>query len=896
MPVFSCSKCSKEFTSQGSLARHENNHIDSVKHVCQVCGVIFRRRDLLTRHGKIHGLDSEPSDQSDADTSVHVAADADADTDTGTGTDKGKGKDKDKHRSKDKPKVASESTTLRKRCHTACINCRDQKVKCDGLYPCARCRAGNKSCLYQNRSGGRRSTMPICHDPVITTGNAFDDDQDGNCFENAELSATSSNGSDLNNPTPKQTVTVDGSSEIPWESTSGTDTAFWPWLHEGLFLSDDSLGLLDVLGSTDDAFVGDPFAFPGFTLGDNSHAQDYSQSDWMVMPPTVLTPIGIQPPAPSFARLCRPTAGPGAHTPPREGGGADATALKQRAVDELVSLASQYQSSSLDPSVSGFWSRATSDLVTAFDFSSDLDASSTTPLRRTTEALDHFIKLYMDHFLPLWPMLPHRTLINRNLHPVLYLVLTSIGAMYLGPVGAQYGAMMHNAIRRHLVMFLEVDIVQDSLLWLAQARLLTQVAALYFGQPRAFSYAQHLGTLLTSQARRMCIFSGSVHKQRVNQFQRSKGLMKDEERFELWLAIEERRRLAFGIFRGGIYTSVLLNTKPLIGLDEIDLEFPCCDAVWNGHQDMDPRVSLEMIEHDFTPSRNMRASDIYSILLERGEALPPLEPGAHELLLFGVQPLIWRFSYDRQIAQNLGAEFDLERVEIDDGDGQSPPKKRRRRDTFTSEADSLNARSYEMSDLIDERQRLMAALSKWEAGLTLAKSFARTEQDRSYLLSGLILYHLSFLRLYAPIEDLHQIHYRISDRRSIPKDLITMAKDWKSTSKARLALDKVRTIWMLITQQFQLERERSKFNFNAFIGLHHGAAVLWAYNGTQAKIDGMGQGNYQVSVASKENQENITELLKSFLELFHKVSPAKWSNFADIRVPNAEFPHDSTLM
>ncbi|RGP71297.1 zinc finger protein [Fusarium sporotrichioides] len=871
MTVFSCSKCSKEFTSQGSLARHENNHIDSVKHVCQVCGVIFRRRDLLTRHGKIHGLDTNPSDQSDADASVHDAADRD--------TEKAKGKNK----SKDKPKVTGEKTASRKRCHTACISCRDQKVKCDGQYPCARCSAGQKSCVYRNTSGGRRSLMPISHDTETTPGTAFDNDDDADCFGNFTRSATDSTGSDLNNPTPEQAVAMDGSAEIPWESISAADAAFWPWLHEGLFLSDDSLGLLGVLGSADDTFVGDPFAFPGFSLADTSHAEDCSQPDWMV-------PLCAQPTTP---RTCRPTAGPGAHTPPREDGGADATALKQRAVDDLISLASQYQNSSVDASVCGFWSRATSDLVTAFDFGSDLDANCNTSLKRTTEALDHFIKLYIDHFHPLWPMLPRRTLINRNLHPVLYLVLTSIGAMYLGPVGSQYGAMMHNVVRRHLVMFLEVDIIQDSLLWLAQARLLTQVAALYFGQPRAFSYAQHLGTLLTSQARRMCIFSGSIHKQRMSQFEKAKGLMKDAERFDLWLAIEERRRLAFGIFRGGIFTSVLLNTKPLITLDEIDLEFPCCDAVWNGQQDLDPRVSLEMIEHDYTPSRNMRASDIYSILLERSEVLPPLEPGAHELLLFGLQPLIWRFSYDRQIAQDLVAEIDLEPVEIDDNDELSPPKKRRRRDTFTSEADSLSARSYEMSDLVEERQRLMAALSKWERGLTLAKSFARTERDRSYLLSGLILYHLSFLRLYAPIEDLHQIQYRISDRRPIPKDLIAMAKTWTSTPKARLALEKVRMIWMLITQQFQLGKERSKFNFNAFIGLHHGAAVLWAYNGTQAQVDRPRQGQSQLSLGPQGDHQDMTELLKSFLDLFHKVSPARWSSFADVRVPDAEFPNDS---
>ncbi|KAH6952037.1 fungal-specific transcription factor domain-containing protein [Fusarium avenaceum] len=865
MPVFSCSQCPKEFTSQGSLARHENNHAHSAKHVCHVCGVIFRRRDLLTRHMKIHGPDLDSEDEAGGDPDTQPAAD----------------KNKTQNKSKGKG---------RRRCHTACNRCRDMKIKCDGLYPCAKCRAAQNPCVFQHTATGRRSQVLTSLD-VTEEGTTPGNDQD--CFDGFSQSLADSNPStDQGEP--------DASAAFQLESTTAADATFWPWLHEGLFLSDDSLGLLSAFGSADHAFVGDPFSFPGFTAAGLSASAsapcDTSQlcADWITTPATATTPFGLRPPIPSNANDSRPVAGPGALSPPGEDGVVDATSSKQQAIDELVALASQQQGSSAHFNL---WSSATSDLVKAFDFGSDLEinSNSNVSLKRTTEALNYFVKLYTDHFHPLWPMLHRQTLATGNLHPVLYLVLTSIGAMYLGPVGAQYGVMMHNTVRRHLVMFLEMEIIQDSLVWLAQARLLTQVAALYFGQPMAFSYAQHLGTLLTSQARRMCLFSGSVHRQRVSQFTNSNGIAQDAERLELWLAIEERRRLAFGIFRGGIFTSVLLNTKPLVTLDEIDLEFPCCDAVWSG-QNLDPRVALEMIEHDCTPSRDMRASDIYFILLERDEILPPLEPVAHELLLFGLQSLIWRFSYDRQIAQTLGPETILE-PDQNSPPGQddcSPPKKRRRRDTFASEAESLDARSYEMSDLLEERCRLMEALSKWERALALAKSFARTDRDRSYILSGLILYHMSFLRLYAPVEDIHQIHYRASDKRPIPKDLVLTTKAWASTPKAQLALDKVRMIWTLITQQSQLGKARSKFNFNAFIGLHHGAAVLWAYNGIKAAELGS---HGQVSAALHHGDNtSITEILKSLLELFHQVSPARWSSFADITVPNAEFPTDLTLM
>jgi hypothetical protein len=362
-----------------------------------------------------------------------------------------------------------------------------------------------------------------------------------------------------------------------------------------------------------------------------------------------------------------------------------------------------------------------------------------------------------------------QTLDFDKIHPQLFLVLTSIGAMYYGPNAVNHGVMMHTKIRSSLTGALELEDEEADLTWLAQAQLLTQVAVLYFRQPRAFTYAQHIGALLVTQARKMDIFSAKhMARSRVN-FDRMKGTASEQGRLAVWLQMEARRRLAFGIFRGDTYTSVLLHTKPLISLDEIDLKFPKCDAVWRGEK-MDPIICLQMIESDQTIGRDLRASDIYRIALDREELLPPLDPSGHELLMFGLQSPIWRFSHDQDMFRRLTghdrADEEFAGPVVCDGHTQVS------RILPNHDTHRLENAVRTMDDLKLELRRLMAALEKWERALPLVKSFARSNLDRSSLMSGLILYHLGFLRLDAPLEDLHQIQYRLADHRGIDNDMV----------------------------------------------------------------------------------------------------------------------------
>ncbi|OAL52686.1 hypothetical protein IQ07DRAFT_671272 [Pyrenochaeta sp. DS3sAY3a] len=898
--MFPCTECTKHFTSQGSLARHVQNHCPSSKHVCNACGVIFRRRDLLTRHLKLHEPRKAPSDRA----SSRSDDDNDNHNNNRTGID----------------------AISRKRCHTACNRCRDLKIKCDGQCPCSRCQRARKPCDFDRprHSSGRishvHSTAMARASSSGSTSLAPSLSFVANAGDSSHMSmpvyspvpftdvdtGPIASGSFINH----ETDTTLAFPSLSWDAIFSQVTP-WPWLHENLFLSGNNIGLhLAALQSPSAHNRGH----------DQGHGQSQAQNQQYV--DTIVSCSDVNLDSAAAAMSVAPLAGldvlePPSSLPPDGDKYTrsldENTACKERAAEALVNLAVHVAKGTRDkprtyPKPINLWSQASQDLVACFSIELQPGQEHVTS---TTEAmLQHFVRLYSEHFHQLWPLLPRRTLESGEMHPLLYLVLASIGAMYTGGSGPECGTFLHNAVRQRVVLPLELDDADDDIVWLAQARLLTQVAALYFGQPRAFSYAQHLGTLLTAQARRMCLFSNTTHQQRLLQLKKMKGIATDMKCLDLWLSIEERRRLAFGIFRGDTFTSVLLNIKPLVSLEEIALDFPACNSVFNSPATLDPRLALDMIEHHRTPYQDVRASDVFHVLLESNEMLPPLEPIAHEILLFGLQSHVWRFSFDRQLLERLtsgtGAHAELEvitggdasaSVEVPRSDKVEFPCKRPRKDTFTSELDSLDNRSYHMADLTAERQRLMVALAKWERALPFAKTLARNEEDRSYLLSSLILYHLSVMRLHALVEDIHQIHYRLADKQPVSHELMFRVIAWTRSARARIAVERVRSICSLITQETLRGPTRSRFNFNAYVGLHHGAAILWAYQGATdqdqinerqsvSSISGsLHLSTTEVSSPTSSAQPHKAEssgLLETFEQLFHAMSPARWSSFAEV--------------
>ena len=533
--------------------------------------------------------------------------------------------------------------------------------------------------------------------------------------------------------------------------------------------------------------------------------------------------------------------------------------------------------------------------------------------------LDHFVNLYFKYFGQLWPLISPQSMDLNTLQPLLFLVLASIGSMYGDSSTRNFGTLLHNNIRPYLTVALELDDTETDFMWLAQARLLTQVAALYFGQPKAFSYAQHLGALLMAQASRMDLFTSDITDKWMTRFRLADGQLSDKDRLAIWLHLEARRRLAFGIFRAEAYMSVLLHTKPLLSMEDIDLELPMCDAVWWGDK-MPAQVCLQLIEHDRKPGRGLWASDLFRIAMNRDEPLPALDSAGFELLQFGLQWPLWRLSRDPYMFQRLTGSQHGQRLSDGEDSRDSAPTSllsetpRLADCTFTnappyvalSETDRLDSTFRKMQDSRDEYTRLLIALQKLEQALPSVKSFVHTERDRTNLMSGLISYHLAFLRLHAPIGNLHQIQYCLADGRGLDHILVESVKKWANSPQSRLAVERATSIWSLIAGATRKHRdERLKFNLLAFTGLHHSAVVLWVYaNACESLEDVDGHvsplilpGVEQCDAPIHVNRADSPKLIASFVKLYDLITPAKWSSFAQAasNLSAQEFPRMDRL-
>ncbi|OQO07453.1 hypothetical protein B0A48_07150 [Cryoendolithus antarcticus] len=238
--------------------------------------------------------------------------------------------------------------------------------------------------------------------------------------------------------------------------------------------------------------------------------------------------------------------------------------------------------------------------------------------------LEATMKLYLQHFNCLWPMFSNGSLSDDSLHPILYLVIVSIGSMYGPNLQKHLGTLLHKRLRRLLTASLfDLEGPDSNLLWLAHARLLTQVQGLYFGQKKAFS--------------RLNLFEGTVMGINDN----SDGPLDTVASYGRWKQAELQRRLAFGILRADVYTSVLLNTRPLMPFEEVNLTLPHSDGLWHNVDSLTPREQAIAARAEAQTTSQVPFSDLLRILLDREEPKVAVGAVGTELCLFGLQMPVW---------------------------------------------------------------------------------------------------------------------------------------------------------------------------------------------------------------------------------------------------------------
>src|SRR5436305_10332035 len=191
--MFSCHLCGRVYATQNSLTRHSHNHIKDKSHVCNECHVVFSRRDLLVRHSKIHA----PSNS------------------------------------------AERPEGRRLRCHTACVNCRRFRTKCDGdgTKPCTSCSNGNKECTFSTNSHRVSEDIRIKEREMSRS--------QSNPMENVNVAGQQP---PLDDPfdfsaalQPLRNMEEGGvHTAVDPTSFSPLHVTAWPWLHEDMFFQNSA--------------------------------------------------------------------------------------------------------------------------------------------------------------------------------------------------------------------------------------------------------------------------------------------------------------------------------------------------------------------------------------------------------------------------------------------------------------------------------------------------------------------------------------------------------------------------------------------------------------------------------------------------------------------------------
>ena len=240
--MFSCQLCGRAYVTQNSLTRHSHNHGKDKSHACTECHVVFSRKDLLVRHSKIHSSSD----------------------------------------------CVERPGGRRLRCHTACVNCRRSRTKCDGdgTNPCTSCSNTNKECTFSATSHRVSEDIRIkehetCHhESTLTEDGASQPSALDESFDFSAILPPSDTVQPLINMDEDGFQTIlDPIGFSPMQMTA------WPWLHEDLFFGAEPLNdwhqpILDDPRNGDNALhlmSLDIVPGPGLGMSSPSAANDFPQ-------------------------------------------------------------------------------------------------------------------------------------------------------------------------------------------------------------------------------------------------------------------------------------------------------------------------------------------------------------------------------------------------------------------------------------------------------------------------------------------------------------------------------------------------------------------------------------------------------------------------------------------
>jgi hypothetical protein len=359
---------------------------------------------------------------------------------------------------------------------------------------------------------------------------------------------------------------------------------------------------------------------------------------------------------------------------------------------------------------------------------------------------------------------------------------------------------------------------------------------------------KHLGALLVAQSRRLNLFEEPSHRI-LDALEQP---LQDHQEAQLarWRNLELRKRLAYGRMRADVYTSVLLNSRPLLSCEEIYLTLPQSERLYHNDDQLTPREQLLTCRIEVERSSQMMFSDLVRVALERDEKAPLSDAMTYELCLFSMQAPLWRFSHDTELFPRLtGTAWSSEHAQTQPGaDANESIYSSSREEPVL--LDSLTGMSYRapdilgrvhrrMRDMRDDRERMERALERWHDSFLAARQSPGFTKHRDSLMSSLLLFNTSYLQLNAPLARLHNISYRAGEKRDVSAETLRDVFQWATTKQASHAAERAVAICDLISQELDRPGDtRACFNFLAFGSLHHAVCVLWTMSEIGSGDDG----------------------------------------------------------
>ena len=789
---------------------------------CPECGKTYKAKETLTRHRKNHTTTSQYS--------CHLCDSSFKRKDLLT-----------RHVATHESKEDGQLRTRRAN-NSSCDRCSTRKLRCDGNTPCTNCADAEQQCCYQDT---QRSMA----------GTSYETNNDKTAPDSSFI------GVSLGSDTGVQSSWNNLDNDVPYFDPLANDMATWPWMYEAMYMQNESLwhGTGDSIGNINQDDLVD-FG-PGFrgriatdtdrrntvhsdvaslrNIDNSSADQVHENLHQQAIPSqrvasrkhdnlTDAAPTAASPPR-TFSRSVTP----------------EVTVRREALVIEVVTNSLEY---AVDPS-HGVWDRedTSKKMVDTFELRQDGIEPEM--------ALDYFVGLYFKHFYLLWPLFHQKTLQTVHLDsPYLYLTLSAVGSAFAGQRAWSYHSLLLNALRTKLTTACFCDCMPEHQLeYLLGSLELVRISFMYFGHPRALTATQMIGGALIYVARRLDLFGGAILSGQLPH------ALNQKVGSPQWIRNETRKHLAVGLLMLESDVSLLFGTRPLVSAEEFGIALPCSHGVWISESPSPPVLTGE--------NREMFLfSHLVHIALDPNEVYPILDPFVMKMILHGLQDQVWRFSYEH------GFMYQFRR--------SSPGVCSFRQGNQTS-TDFLDHSLRPMRAYWQGRNNLIAALDRWKRTLAGNALPDHAKSQRSSLLAGHLLFHLSFMKIHAPISAIHKLFLDTSSRNSNPS-AICLLKDWAGTEDGIAAARHALTVRALLQSELDRnEEDRAKFMVLSQLGMFHAAAILWALAGSCPEPGLMIDDpltNQDITIG----RGSVSDLMRSYTKILSLVA-LKWYGMSSIQ-------------